>query len=315
MESYFSNKNFITLIIKWKYHIIIILALTLSLSIFFTSSLFIDPTYKSFAIVYPVNLASFSEESETEQMLQILQSQEIRDTLFRDFNMAGHYQIDTAQDFWYTNLNKEFESNVTFRKTEYESVKIEVEDKDREIASNMIDSIIEYYNDKVKRLHRKKIYEVVMGKKLTMDTKKTEIDSLEKVINTIRKEYGILDYDKQAERLTEGYIKLLQSGSPNSQSTKEVKRMLDNLGIKGGEFLSLEDLLISSREMYNTTKIEYELALQEYNKEITYAQVVTYPFPADKKTTTDRMLTILLIFIASLFMTIIVISIIESKKT
>lgn len=314
MESYFNNKNFLTLMLKWKYHIFIILVLTVSLSIFFTSSIFVDPTYKSFAIIYPVNLATFSEESETEQMLQIIQSQEIRNNMFTAFNLAEHYKIDTSQKFYYTYLNKEYESNITFRKTEYESVKIEVEDTDPVIASNMIDSIIEFYNDKVQSLHRKKIYEVVLGKKITMEYKKVEKDSLEKIIDVIRKEYGILDYEGQTERLTEGYIKMLQTGNMNSPTTIEVRRMLDNLKNKGGEFLSLEDLLNSSRKMYNKTKIEYELALQEYTKEITYSQVITYPFPADKKTTSDRILTILLAFIATIFMTIIVIAVIESKR-
>ena len=219
MESYFNNKNFFKLIIKWKYHLGIISVIVIILSIFFTSSIFINPKYESYAIIYPVNLASFSEESETEQMLQLLQSQDIKNKLFSVFHLAKHYDIDTTSDYWFTQLNKKYESLINYNKTEYESVKINVIDEDPNIASSMIDSIIVFYNDKVKSLHKLKSLEIVKGKEVLMRKLKHEIDSLLKIQNEIRHEYGILDYTVQTERLTEGYIKLLQGG--NSKAAKE----------------------------------------------------------------------------------------------
>ena len=58
-----SNYYFINLIIKWKKHFMIITAVSIVLSIVFSSSFFIKPVYKSFALVYPSNIIPYSDES------------------------------------------------------------------------------------------------------------------------------------------------------------------------------------------------------------------------------------------------------------
>ena len=97
------------------------------------------------------------------------------------FNLAAHYEIDTAEKYWFTTLNKEFESNVSVSKTQFDAVQIEVFDKDPQIASNMIDSIIQYYNETVRRMHREKHEEVVTLKKLLLNKVTREVDSLEAI--------------------------------------------------------------------------------------------------------------------------------------
>ncbi len=314
MEGYFNNKKVFGLITKWKFHLIIIVIISIVLAVVFSSPFFIKPKYKSSAILYPVNLPEFSEESYTEQMLQIIQSMYIRKNIFQAFNLAEHYKIDTTAQYYFTILNKEFESNVSFSKTEYDAVKIQVYDTDPGIASNMIDSIIKYYNYKVEILHKEKNWEVVNIKKREIEKKQADIDSLERNLKELRTKYGLLEYQLQSERLTEGYANLLVEGKGNTSASKEFKDMLSNLEDKGGEFLALNSLLWAARETYNRIKLEYEGAIREVEKNITYAQIVTHPFPADKKSYPVRWLIVLFTAIASFLMTIIVIAIIESKK-
>ena len=152
----FNILNSIQLLYKWRIFLGSITVLAIGLSALFSSPYFISPKYKSQAIIYPVNLVLYSEETPTEQMLQILNSLDIRNQLFRDFRLAEHYQIDTTAPTFYTTLNYEFDGNIKFQKTEYESVEIEVLDTDPKMACQMVDSIISYYNDKVCSLHRLK---------------------------------------------------------------------------------------------------------------------------------------------------------------
>ena len=134
MDNYFSNKNVIDLVWKWKVHLIVIAVIAGIVSIVFSSPTFINPKFKSTAIVYPVNLSEYSEESYTEQMLEILNSGDIRDELIEKFQLDVHYKIDKSYKYYLSAMLGKYSDNVSFRKTENEAIKIEVLDTDPKIA-------------------------------------------------------------------------------------------------------------------------------------------------------------------------------------
>ena len=103
MEKYFNNTNLINLLLKWRIHLIVILIAALVLAVTFSSPFFITPKFKSIAVIYPANVSPYSEESETEQMFQILQSQDIMDSVIIKFNLSEHYKI--AKDYKYFKIN------------------------------------------------------------------------------------------------------------------------------------------------------------------------------------------------------------------
>ncbi len=314
MNNSYSNVILLKLLFKWKYHLISISLLSVVVSFIVTLPIFIEPKFKSTAYVYPVNLSKFSGELESEQMLQILESMDIRYSVFKDFKLASHYKIDTTKTSFFSTLNREFENNVSYSKTEYNSVKIEVFDTESKVASQLVDSIIAYYNTKVRKMHQTKTMEVVKGKKILMESKKREIDSLELLENEMRRKYGILDYSTQTERLTEGYIKLISEPRVNSRYIEEIRLKIKNLEDKGGEYLSLNSLLWSARNAYLNAKIDYELAKQEFEKKITYTQIVTSPYPADKKSSPNRLLITFLTWIFTICIAMFSIGVIENRE-
>src|SRR4051812_40518935 len=81
-----SGKNYISMIMKWKIHFIVITVAAIVVAAVCSSPLFIKPKYKSFAIVYPSNLKPYSTESETEQMLQLFRSADVRNDVIRKFH-------------------------------------------------------------------------------------------------------------------------------------------------------------------------------------------------------------------------------------
>jgi len=89
MNSYLNNKNLLDLAVKWKYHLGIIAIIAAVIAIVFSAPTFLKPKYRSFAIVYPVNLGEYSEESYTEQMLEILNSGEYGTSLSRPLNLTS----------------------------------------------------------------------------------------------------------------------------------------------------------------------------------------------------------------------------------
>ena len=155
MEDYFNSKDIISLIIKWKYHLLAIAVAAVILSAFFSGPIFITPLFKSYAVMYPSNVSPYSTENETEQMIQIMQSKDIRDSIIRKFDLAKHWKIDPNYEYYTSTMLYEWSEKVKISKTPYEAVTLEVWDRDPKVANGMVNAMMDYYNLKVRSLHRK----------------------------------------------------------------------------------------------------------------------------------------------------------------
>ena len=215
MENFFNSKNIIDLLIKWKYHLLVIVSVAVLLAVLFSSSIFITPLFKSFAVVYPSNVSPYSDESETEQMMQMLQSKEIRDSIIKKFDLPGHYGIDPDYKYFMSTLLWEYGKKIKISKTPYEAVSIEVWDKDPKIACDIINEILYQYNFKVRSLHKEKFQEVVNNYRIITDMKKKELDSLSSVAKELGVKYGLLDFPMQTREVMRAY---LETGSSSGKS-------------------------------------------------------------------------------------------------
>ena len=56
-----------------------------------------------------------------------------------------------------------------------------------------------------------------------LNKKYLELDTVISELDLMRKEYGILDYQTQAERVTEGYMNALASGRSSSSEVQKSK--------------------------------------------------------------------------------------------
>ncbi|HRH65044.1 MAG TPA: Wzz/FepE/Etk N-terminal domain-containing protein [Bacteroidia bacterium] len=312
-NSFFNSTELVRSIFRWKKHLIIVGLISLGASILFSSPLFIKPKYKSYALVYPSNLIAYSTESATEQMLQLAQSSDIRDKVIRDFNLFGHYEIDTVKNKHFrTDVIKMYEENVTIKKTEYESMEITVLDENPEVASNIVDSIIHFFDVKARSLQAEKSAEVMVIAKNQLDQKLAQMDSMEERLRTYRTEYGILDYKEQSKEALRGYLRGLSSN--NNRASSEAKKMILALGDKGGEFNALNEHLWRVRGTYNDLKLVYENAVRDVTKKLTYANVVTRPQPADKKAYPIRWLIVLISVGSSLFLAFMLLLVFNSRQ-
>ena len=96
MESYFKTKSIFKIISKWKWHILIITVVATILSIVFSAPYFIHPKYKSSATLYPANIVCYSDESESEQMLEIMTSDDIKFSIIEQYDLYDHYYLDST---------------------------------------------------------------------------------------------------------------------------------------------------------------------------------------------------------------------------
>lgn len=311
MNSFFNSTGLLNLVMKWKIHISIITVLAIVLSILFSSSLFIDPKYKSFAIIYPSNLIPYSSETPTEQMLQLFKSDEISFALINKFQLAKHYGIDTTDSRYLTELKNEINDNVKVRRTEFESIIVEVYDTDPQSACNMVREIINLMNLKARSLQRDKTAEVVNIYQGQLIVKQKQIDSIQECLKVLREEYDIYDFNIQLKEYTRAYLNSVNSGRNGSEV---YNKMFENLQKHGGEYMFLGSYLASLAGSYNDIKIEYDKALSDLTKKLTYTNIVTSPQPSNTKAYPTRWLIVVISTLSSLLVTLIVISIIERAR-
>lgn len=312
MSSFFDSSSLIKLIVKWKIPIAIVTVAVIALSVFFSSPIFIRPKYKSFAIVYPSNLIPYSSETPTEQMLQLLKSDDINFALIQKFHLARHYGIDTTDSKFLSRLQSEYTDNVNIRRTEFESIIIEVYDTDPVVACEMVKEIINMLNAKARSLQREKTSEVVDIYAQQLAYKQHQIDSIQGTLMKLRKEYNIYDYSIQLKEYTRGYLNGVNSGKGANQPV--YTEMFENLDEYGGDYLFLGGYLASLAGSYNDIKIEYDKALSDLTKQLTYTNIVTSPYPADNKSYPIRWLVVLVSTLSSLLLLLIIISILEKSR-
>ena len=310
MEDYFKNKRIINLLYHWKIHLGVILLAAIVLSSFFSSSLFITPLYKSYAILYPSNIAEYSDESLTEQMMQIFQSKDIRDSLVVKFDLPRHYGIDPNYKYYTSTLLWEFSKNVKISKTPYAAVIVEVWDKDPKLACDMVNEMLNQYNRKLHGLHREKFEEVVTNYRTVTNYKRKELDSLQQRSQELGTKYGLLDYPNQSREVMRAYL----SGGGSGNKGGEVQRLKRNLEEKGGEREMLSDLMLSISKDYSAFKLDYDRAVLDFNRNYTFVNILNRPFIADKKGYPVRWVIVLVSAVASLFLAILVIGIVESFR-
>ncbi len=306
MDNYFDNTSMIQTVLKWKWHIIIITLVAAIFGAIFSGSMFITPLFKSEATVYPTHIEEYSDETITEQMLQIMQSQQIMDSVVDKFGLLEHYKIEKSYKYWKTALIGEYRSNVSISRTPYDAVTIKVYDSDPEIACAMVYEIVNQYNLIIEKLTKTQRGEQARMFKSTLKDNEIFLDSLRERLTTIGTEYGIVDVTSQSREITRAYL--------NNGKSDKLNELKENLETYGPEVNIINNLLEYASENYHKTKYDFERETRYCANNISFANMVSNPFVADKKAYPIRWVVVALSALCACFISILVIYVIENKK-
>jgi capsule polysaccharide export protein KpsE/RkpR len=312
MESYFNNISLVKIFVKWKWHFLTIAAIAALFGFIFSSPFFIKPKFKSDCLIYPSNIAPYSDESETEQMLQWLNSQDIKDSVIRKFDLAKHYSIDSSYKYFASTMINLYDKNVRISKTQYESIEIVVFDTDPVLARDMVNAILYFCNEKIRSIHRSKYQEVVIATQHMLDIKKAEMDSVKSQMRSLGSSYDLIDYNNQALEISKGYLRTVEGGS--NINTKDVLRLKKNIEEKGGDLLLLKSRLEHIAGEYSVLTENYDKAIFNAKMDLTYINVISKPQIADKKSYPTRWLILLYVTAVTLFFSFVVISVLDNKQ-
>lgn len=115
-------------------------------------ALLIKPLYESTVTLYPSSniteartllgestskTALFGDEEATEKLIQVINSDQVRDWLRNTYDLESHYNIKPAERYPNTVISEKMDRYIRCSKTSFGSVEIRVRDRDREIACAM----------------------------------------------------------------------------------------------------------------------------------------------------------------------------------
>ena len=314
MNNFFDNQRIVSVLWTRMLHFIVIAVIAIVLSAIFSGSSFIRPKFLSTARIYPTNIWVLSEESETEQMLEIINSRDIKLKMMDEFELDKVYRISREDPHYMTYMLDTYNKNVNAGKTKFETVEIRVLDYDPQRASDMCDSIISFYNRKVRNMHKAKDWEMVEIARKGLARKYVELDSIASQLDHVRKEYGILDSRRQVERVTEGYMNALASGRFGTGDGRRIQELYNNLAERGSQARMIEvrfDAVVNAID--SLSRME-DIYLTEFEKDITYAHIVEHPVPADKKAYPVRWLIVFFSTLSACFLAMIVFLVLDYRK-
>lgn len=296
MESYFKTKSIFNLIAKWKWHLLIITVVAAILGYVFSCPYFIHPKFKSSATLYPANIICHSDESESEQMLQILESDDIKFQIIEKFDLYSHYKIDTNATSSLAKMMSYYKDNVIIEKTPNDAIMITVCDEDPQVAADMVNSIIEDYDNLVLKINAEKSREIFEIYSKAATVKEHIIDSLSDILKKYGTEYGMIDVKSQTRSLNES--------SPVIKNWQEYR----------ADFTRTDTLLKSTIKRYSNDLNICEDACRDINKKQTYSHIISKPYVADKKFYPIRWIISLFCGIGGCLIGIIAIAIIEGCR-
>ncbi len=310
---------------KWK-HLLIVCSVALIASLII--SYCIPERYKSTVVLYPANstsvsqtlatdentergLLQFGEKEEVEQMMQMLQSNDIRNRIIEKYNLIEHYRIDPDTKYLYTKLYDKYEDNVKISRTEYTSVKVEVLDESPDTAAMIANDISQLLDTVYARMQRDRAFravKIVENAMLEQEALVKNIsDSLEKL-----GQLGVIEVKSQTEMYSEQYAIALANG--NTSKVNELKSKLDTLAKYGGAHTMLTAQLKEEVQILTLRRNKFNQAKIELEQDLPNAFIVNKAEKAEKKTYPIRWLIVLSSVLSAFLLALMVLAIIEPLK-
>ncbi len=312
--------NTILLLVRnWKTLLIVAIAAAV-VSFTFSTPHFIKPKYKASVIVFPtssnavsqlilaegnynefLDVTQFGNDIHIEQMIQMLQSREIKDHLIEKFGLIRHYDIDTNAKYWKTKLYKYVTGNLSFSRTHNLAVEITVEDVDPQLAADMANEIADYYDTLKRRVIQQRSIEAFHI--LEDEMKKTDelimelTDSLSHIMS-----HGVYDYESQSERLTQQYAVEVAKG--NAAGAERIKKELNILEEWGPLYVSVRDRLFYLKEAQEIYQQKYQNTRVDASYTLPQKFVVERAVAPDKKCYPKKMVITLVATLCTLVLAI-----------
>jgi capsular polysaccharide biosynthesis protein len=318
-------------IYKWRKPLIIVTLSAALLSII--ASFLISPQYKATAIIFPSRTFSVAkllveqnagnqedymelgDEDDAEKLLQILNSTEIRERIANDYDLWQYWDIPRNNDYSNHYLKLKWDEMVSFKRTDYVSIRIDVFDYQSDRAAKIANSIVSYA-DTVKHRMTKEVAEqafAIVEEEYNNYLK--NVDDLEDSLQTIR-ELGVIDYKSEMAAYSKEMAKSVAKGDASAIAKLKVK--LDTIQKYGMAYQDLNEKLKKYRFKYPVIKGKYDEAFVNCTKQLPSKFIVDKAVRNEKKAKPVKSLIVIITtfsaFLLSLLYLLFIDKLVDLKK-
>ena len=293
-ENFFQSFNLLVFFYKWRKPILLVCILAGIAGVI--ASFVIQEKYKStvdFFAVPQVSLGSqiteevinddileFGDKDVAEQMLQLLNSEQIKSTIIEKYDLWNHYDIPKNEPGTKTIMGEAYDENISARLTKYTSVSVQVLDHSPDTAALIANDVVAYLDTVSARLRNdlaRKAYNYAVAGYNSLLKEKVGIED---GLNALR-DKGVYDYTTQLEGLNEQYATAINEG--RTKQAEILRKHLHDLSQFGVEFISLEKALENIIDREDRFKKNIERFGIDMNSKISASQVVNTAEASDKK--------------------------------
>lgn len=323
----FDTTGLLAFLLQWKKPLIILSLLAAVVSSIV--SLMIDEKFKSTVIIFPAATSSVSkallsqnlsgkhdvmelgEEEEAEQLLQVLNSDEIRNRIVEKYDLMHHYEIKDEDSYRQTKLIRAYENNISFKRTKFQSVRIDVLDKSPDTAAYMANDIAALLDTVMTHMEHERSLKALTIVQKEYDDLHAYIREIEDSMTVLRK-LGVHEYEVQIEMFTKAYSEALAEG--RQTAAKSIEEKLNILAEYGSNYVSLRNKLEYETEKMILLRGKLKEAEVDATSTLPHKFVVNNAFPAEKKSYPIRWLIVVISTLSTFLMTIVAIIIYDSYK-
>jgi LPS O-antigen subunit length determinant protein (WzzB/FepE family) len=326
--NYFDSTSLFEFFWRWRKQLIIIGITAAVLSA--VVSYLIPEKFKSTVIMFPVqsnsvskalltedfsgkqDVLQFGEEEQAEQMLQILSSNYIRKRIREKHHLMQHYKIDPTYKYKNTLFYEMYSENITFRRTEFMSVKIEVMDENPEMASDIANDIAALLDSTKRKIQSDRAQQAFGIVETEYLSKQKEVQRMTDSLTRLN-ELGMYDYESQSEVTSEQYAIALSKGDERA-----IQRLADQMKIiakYGSAYMSVRENLYIQREQLNLLKKKYDEAKVDVEQSLSYKFIVDPAFPAERKSYPVRWLIVAVSTISALVLGVLLLILYDNVQS
>lgn len=295
-------------------------------------SLSITPRFASSVVIYPTasvslsgsltetsvisventDILSFGEQTETERMLQILKSGRMKNYIINKYDLMKHYDIDVASRYPYTQLHNKFKKNITFRRTEYNSIEIFVLDTDAQIAADIANDIVTYIDSIMHQIQHERALEAFRIAENEYLATQQEVERLNESLQEVRG-LGVLDYESQVASLSEAYTNALIQN--NNEALDEIDKKMYLLTRYGGTYIELSKKLENEIERLAQLRNKYAAYKIDMEQTIPQVYIIDPAAVSEMKALPKRSLIVIVSTLSTFALALLLLLTIEYFKT
>ena len=111
-----------------------------------------------------------------------------------------------------------------------------------------------------------------------------------------------------------GYLRTVYGNNGSNINTKGVSELKANIEKHGGELLTITEMLQHEARTFVEIKLDLEQAQRFYKSKLTYSNIISKPYPADKKAYPVRWVIVAFSALGAFLLSILAIFVIDARN-